>query len=129
MIFKQPKWSSILCIILSCTTFLPCLHHPYYLSYNNKVEISERVSLYIKECYSRRFNMSLYLTICMSLYPLNYLIALFHGYNNPAIETAVYLILSLTTKSLCVIACTDAHVDVLRKVEKEFERKLNEARR
>ena len=105
IIIPQPQWSSILCLILACITFLPCLYHPYYLSYNHQIDIIDYplqqnygFSLYKKECYSRRLNMSISLTICMCLYPLNYLIALFYNYINPSFSIIFYLILTLITK-------------------------------
>ena len=113
IVFNQPLWSSILCLILSFITFLPCLYHPYYLSYNHQIDIIDCIennsqqeqgsSLYKKECYSRRFNMSSFLTICMILHPLNYVVSLFRGYKNQAIDVAIYLALSVITKSVYAI--------------------------
>ena len=100
---KQPYGWGVFWLLLSCVTYLPCLYLPFYDStldclryleatYNKSAlthEWSEVELEVIAERRAKQLNITVWLTISLPLYTVNYLVALWGGFDVPT-TIAVY---------------------------------------
>ena len=120
-------------LILSCVTYLPLLYLPWI---GNDVEIdrcdpnSEQKIAQLSERFAIQTNLSIWLTIVLPLYTVNYLIA-YYGGINASTTIIIYQILSVLTKGLFVTIVLDLYLVAWMRTEQALveERRINNARR
>mmetsp|Transcript_19791 Transcript_19791/g.27208 ORF Transcript_19791/g.27208 Transcript_19791/m.27208 type:complete len:730 (-) Transcript_19791:249-2438(-) len=124
-------------LTISCVTYLPLLYLPLYTRHHtgNIYAMPEDEDAFFKqysERYTKRFNLSMVLTVILPLYTVIYIVALF-GVVGPAETIAIYQVLSVLTKGLFSAVTMDVHLDTLLRTKRaiidENERLANEARR
>jgi hypothetical protein len=100
---KQPYGWGVVWLVVSCITYLPCLYLPFYDStmdclrflestYNKSAlthEWSDVELEVIAERRAKQLNIAVWLTIALPLYTVNYLVALWGGFDVPT-TIAVY---------------------------------------
>jgi hypothetical protein len=135
IIIPQPYEAGMFWFLLSCLTYLPVLYLPcygadvdaYVIDSNDKdVTVLRTASARL----AQRYNLSMWLTVVLPLYTVNYIVALGKGYG-PAETIAIYQVLSVLTKGLFAAATMDIHLGLMVESEKALleERRANEARR
>ena len=139
IIFPQPYESGMFWFLVSCLTYLPMLYLPFYSANSDSTVFTDHLhpakqdttlSKIFNARFAQRRNLSLWLTVVLPLYTVNYIVALAGGYG-PAETNAIYQVLSVLTKGLFAAATMDAHLALMVEAEKAFleEKRANEARR
>jgi len=143
IIIPQPYGWAMFWLVVSCVTYLPLMYLPFYVKRYDTVIVA--TTKYVKEGlsndssdawhklnhrFAQRTNLSTWLTFILPLYTVNYLVALFGGFDY-AQTIAVYQVLSVLTKALFAATTMDIHLDALRKAQRELaeEERANDARR
>jgi len=135
-IIPQPKILAAFWLVVSFVSYLPMFYLPFHLKRadsiiqptNNNEETE--VFLQISHRFAQRYNIAVFLATVLPLHGLNYLIALFGGFD--AIQTIVgYQLLSMVTKCLFAAATMDIHRDALHHAQRALlvEQQANETRR
>jgi len=129
----QPYESGVFWLLVSCITYLPALYMPFYdpATDSTIIVVSENDKFKtMAERYAQRRNLSIWLTIVLPLYTVNYIVAWAGGYG-PAETKVIFQILSVLTKGLFAAATMDIHLSLMMETEKALveERRANEARR
>eukprot|EP01041_Mallomonas_annulata_P002749 gene2749-5415_t len=133
----QPYGWGVFWLVISCLTYLPLLYLPCYVGkcpsvYSDGLDYStiptEENELNLTHAHLKRYNLSVWLTIILPLYTINYLVA-WAGGIDAATTIAIYQVLSVLTKGLFTALCMDSHVDVLMETQRAVERRANAARR
>ena len=139
IIFPQPYESGMFWFLVSCVTYIPVLYLPFYSASSDSTVCTDHLQpanqdtsltkIFIAR-FAQRRNLSLWLTVVLPLYTVNYIVALAGGYG-PAETNAIYQVLSVLTKGLFAAATMDAHLVFMVEAEKAFleEKRANEARR
>jgi len=123
--------------------YLPVMYLPFYIKrydsvlLDNTQNVDEEGNVgkpqawrQLTQRFAQRYNLSIWLSLILPLYTVNYLIALFGGFN-AAQTIAVYQVLSVFTKGIFAAATMDIHLDALHMAQRELlvEQRENEARR
>ena len=135
IIIPQPFVSAVMCLVVAGISFLPFLFLPYYVSrlYRSSLltlEILEENSIMVSQRHAHQYRVAFCVTIAMSLFFLNYLIALFGGLNSPQ-TIIIYQMLSIFMKTSFSSAIVDIHINALEQTQQALleEQRANEARR
>jgi len=138
IIIPQPYGWAVFWLVVSCLTYLPLIYLPFYVKqFDNLIHPDEEnIDKYsessdqLNQRYAQRYNVTLLLTFMLPLYTVNYLVALFGGFD-AAQTIAVYQVLSVFTKAFFAAATMNVHLNALRHVQQALigEKEANEMRR
>jgi len=134
IIIPQSNSMAIFWLVVSCLTYVPMLYLPFYVRrydeyFNFSVEDPTGVENMSKR-FAQRYNLSLWLTIILPFYTVNYLLAMYRVIN-AAQTIVIYQILSVLTKALFAAVTMDIHVEAFRQVQRvaREERRVVAARK
>ena len=117
-------------LVVSCITYVPVLYLPFYDGdvFNNEIP-PEKINL-VSNRYAKQTNLSIWLTIVLPLYTVNYLLAMYNYYG-PSTTIIIYQVLSVLTKGLFAGCTMDIHLDLLLETQRSLveEYRVNNARR
>jgi hypothetical protein len=127
---KQPYALAVFWLILSCVTYLPCLYLPFYDSnldcirflentYNKSAlthEWSDDELHVIAERRAKQFNIAVWLTVALPLYTVNYLIALWGGFDVPT----TIVVYQVSCDGLAYCSCPFYAICFLRAGDRAF---------
>ena len=129
-IVPQPYWLAVLWILLAFICYVPVLYLPFHV----RAQPTDYENLEENNPFAKRnnhsFQLALWLTFSLPLFPLNYLLSAFKVIG-PEETISIFLILSVLTKALYVAIAMDVHSATLVEAEHSLaeERNANAARR
>jgi hypothetical protein len=126
IIFDQSELSAYLLLFCSCVSYSPSLYLPFY-----RDPISSAPSAYdsiTSQMATRRFQLSVFLTITFVLYVITYFFAHFGRIDYP-MTIIIFQILSIVTKGLFATIVLDIQIFGIRSIQTLLDEKANAARR
>jgi len=140
IIIPQPYSLAVFWLVVSFTSYIPLIYLPFHVkafvaviqptTQSDESDGSVVLRPQLSQRFAQQYNVSVFLTMILPLYSVNYLVSLCGGFN--AIQTIVgYQILSVVTKGLFAAATMDIHLDALNQAQRALteEQRANEARR